>query len=204
MNCSSRLLCFCALVLVGCADPTSTTARASSQPEPSSRLHYLPAPAARAQPPVAAEPSAKPEVAAGGKVAGLPKPIQPTPSPKAKAPPGKASAGVILDSDLDGHVSLAEANAAAKALDKNGDGSLDRGEKTAARALVRETNKALRLKLLDLDRNGRVSPEEKKQSQAAFDVDHDGQLSPAELARWRLDWKEKAYDRGARGKLTSK
>lgn len=114
----------------------------------------------------------------------------PAPRPAAKAVP-------TLDLDQDGRISLAEARAARKRLDKDGNGLLDASERAQARPLVHETNKAMRHKIMDQDHDQVVSKEEWRASWAPFDRDGDGQLSPSERDAFQASWRQRTYEKGA-------
>lgn len=114
----------------------------------------------------------------------------PAPRPAAKAVP-------TLDLDQDGRISRAEARAARKRLDKDGNGLLDVSERAQARPLVHETNKAMRRKIMDQDHDQVVSKEEWRASWTPFDRDGDGQLSPTERDAFQANWRQRTYERGA-------
>lgn len=120
-----------------------------------------------------------------------PKPtVSPAPRPAAKAVP-------TLDLDQDGRISLAEARAARKRLDKDGNCLLDASERAQARPLVHETNKAMRHKIMDKNHDQLVSKEEWRASWTPFDADGDGQLSPSERDAFQASWRRQTYEKGA-------
>lgn len=111
---------------------------------------------------------------------------------------GKKEGRHTLQMDLNhnGVVEKDEQQKAFQALDKDGNGRLSPSEMEELQLAIRRTNRTyLRLRG-DLDKDGKLSKDERWKLQQPFDANRDGQLDAEERRRWREDWQGRLYGKG--------